>query len=70
MMLTALILAGCVTLGAHQPDEKLPPAASRKVEFESDIRPIFASSCLGCHGPKKQKGGLGPAPQGLGPGGR
>jgi hypothetical protein len=58
MTFAALILAGCVVVGSEQPDEKLPPAASRKVEFDTDIRPIFAASCLGCHGPKKQKGGL------------
>jgi len=34
---------------------KLPPAASRRVEFAIDIRPIFEKSCHACHGAEKQK---------------
>src|SRR5688500_15043359 len=26
--------------------------------FESKIRPVLAEHCIGCHGAKKQKGGL------------
>src|SRR4051794_37027434 len=26
--------------------------------FERHVRPLLAEHCLGCHGPKKQKGGL------------
>jgi len=33
----------------------LPPPSGRKVDFVKDIQPIFAESCLGCHGPKKQE---------------
>lgn len=33
----------------------LPPAASRAVDFERDVRPLFTKHCLECHGPKKQK---------------
>src|SRR5262245_39588382 len=33
------------------------PAAD-SVEFQRDIRPIFANRCVTCHGPNKQKGGL------------
>ena len=34
---------------------KLPPAIARSVDFERDVQPIFAQSCLECHGPKKHK---------------
>jgi hypothetical protein len=32
--------------------------ASRAVEFQRDIAPLFAERCHTCHGPEKQKGGL------------
>lgn len=51
----------CVTpvLAAATVDvSKLPPASDRVVDFAKDIRPIFEKSCLSCHGPSKQKGGL------------
>src|SRR5436190_2502628 len=34
---------------------KLPPAATKRVEFGQDIQPIFAKHCYSCHGPDKQK---------------
>ncbi|HEV3121459.1 MAG TPA: DUF1549 domain-containing protein, partial [Isosphaeraceae bacterium] len=43
---------------ADDPKDKLPPAASRKVDFARDIRPIFAHSCFACHGPEIHKSGL------------
>jgi len=33
-------------------------AADARVDFEQQIRPIFQRSCVKCHGPEKQKGGL------------
>ena len=32
-----------------------PPATAQAVDFEQDVRPILTASCLGCHGPEKQK---------------
>jgi cytochrome c553 len=34
---------------------QLPPATAQAVDFEQDVRPILTASCLGCHGPEKQK---------------
>jgi hypothetical protein len=36
----------------------LPPSASRKVDFTTDVRPILEKSCFDCHGPVKAKGEL------------
>ena len=37
---------------------ELPPAATTKVEFERDVRPLLTARCVACHGPAKRKGGL------------
>src|SRR4051794_26724318 len=34
---------------------QLPPAATRSVDFEKDIQPIFSGRCYGCHGQNKQE---------------
>ncbi len=39
-------------------DPRLPPSASRTVDFVRDIRPIFQKHCHACHGPGKDRGGL------------
>ena len=50
--------AGALTAASAEVDvTKLPPAASRSVDFAKDIRPIFEKSCQSCHGAEKQKGG-------------
>ena len=36
----------------------LPPAASRTVDYDADIRPILAQHCYSCHGPEAQQSGL------------
>lgn len=33
-------------------------AADNKIDFAKEIQPIFQKSCVECHGPDKQKGGL------------
>src|SRR5499426_1941968 len=37
---------------------KLPPAASRKVDYKQDIQPLLAGKCYSCHGPDVQQAGL------------
>jgi mono/diheme cytochrome c family protein len=37
---------------------QLPPPANQEVEFVADVQPIFIKSCLTCHGPDRQEGGL------------
>ncbi|HJT78459.1 MAG TPA: DUF1549 domain-containing protein, partial [Gemmataceae bacterium] len=44
--------------GASPAPEKLPPALPGAVDFDRDIHPILARSCLACHGALRQKGGL------------
>jgi mono/diheme cytochrome c family protein len=56
----AVILAGCTFAPSARAAEapQLPPPVARKVDFSSDIQPLFAKTCYECHGPEKQKGGL------------
>ena len=37
---------------------KLPPAASRKVDYKQDIQPLLAQNCYSCHGLEVQQAGL------------
>ncbi|MBM3846380.1 MAG: hypothetical protein FJ405_08850 [Verrucomicrobia bacterium] len=37
---------------------KLPPPASRPIDFDADILPLFQRSCIRCHGPERPKGGF------------
>lgn len=37
---------------------KLPPAATNRIDFNHDIKPILENSCLRCHGPERHKDGL------------
>lgn len=36
----------------------LPPAASRTVDYDADVRPLLAQNCYSCHGPEAQQSGL------------
>src|SRR6266705_1207654 len=60
-----LILLFCAVasdsaLAALTPEQiaQLPPAASHTVNFTNEIKPIFETSCMKCHGRGKDKGGL------------
>ena len=50
----AIVATVCDSFAAIDP-AKLPPAATRPINFEEDIQPIFAKHCYSCHGPDKQK---------------
>lgn len=36
----------------------LPPAATRTVDYDADVRPLLAQHCYSCHGPEAQQSGL------------
>lgn len=36
----------------------MPPAATEKVDFATDVQPIFAKACVACHGGAKQRSGF------------
>lgn len=37
---------------------RLPPVASREVDFQREIQPLLETHCVSCHGPTKQQGGF------------
>ncbi|HVT27465.1 MAG TPA: DUF1549 domain-containing protein, partial [Lacipirellulaceae bacterium] len=47
-------------LGALTPDQikQLPAPANHKIDFATEIKPIFEASCINCHGHGRNKGGL------------
>ncbi len=47
-------LAICPALSSAEiQTNQTPPTADVKINFDHDIRPIFETSCIRCHGPKK-----------------
>jgi mono/diheme cytochrome c family protein len=58
LALTA-IAAVALSFTASADESKLPPAATKaNVTFATDIKPIFDTSCVKCHGDEKPKAGL------------
>ena len=61
--LTMVAFALSAPFAPSQPPEvsdkpALPPATKRTIDFDKDIKPILQTSCISCHGPAKQRGGL------------
>jgi ankyrin repeat protein len=54
--LTLVLIMVATTFAAAQ--MKLPPAASRKVDYKQDIQPLLAQRCYSCHGSEVQQSGL------------
>ena len=55
MLRATLGLAGTLTAEQLQ---KLPPPATRAVDFQKDIKPLFEAACIKCHAKGKDKGGF------------
>jgi ankyrin repeat protein/mono/diheme cytochrome c family protein len=54
--LTLVLLVVVIPFAAAQ--IKLPPAASKKVDYKQDIQPLLSQNCYSCHGPEVQQAGL------------
>jgi hypothetical protein len=54
----ALVPFANVTRAAAVDLNKLPPAATNRIDYTRDIQPILEASCLKCHGPEKPKSGF------------
>src|SRR5258708_5490160 len=52
----AAVLFSAPTVSRASDDPALPPPATGKIDFVTDIQPIFAKRCYECHGPKTHKG--------------
>ncbi len=52
-LISALIWLSSLVNGSVNAQE---PASASSIDFQRDIRPIFDTSCLRCHGPEKPKG--------------
>ncbi len=61
-MLRLAVVAWRVALAlgmtARAAGASLPAPVSRTVDFETEVKPILQATCIPCHGPEKQKGGL------------
>src|ERR1043166_10099222 len=60
LILLSACMGGVGPLASHAAVDvsKLPPPATRPVDFAKDIQPIFQATCWNCHGPKKEESGF------------
>src|SRR4051812_33428323 len=57
-LVSGLLFADSPAAPAGKPDQAAALSPAQLKFFEEKVRPILAENCLGCHGEKKQKGGL------------
>jgi ankyrin repeat protein len=50
-----MLFASSVPLAAQS---QLPPAATSKVDYDTDVKPLLAQNCYSCHGDAVQQAGL------------
>lgn len=53
-----VLLCTAASLLSAGAEEKLPPAATHRVDFAKEIKPLFEASCVKCHAKGKDKGGF------------
>ena len=58
LALPALLCCTSLCVADKAAPAKLPPAATRTIDFTIDVQPILTRACIGCHGEEKQRGGL------------
>ena len=64
VLVASVVAVAVIVTPSHQASgevpaaQKLPPAASRKVDYKQDIKPLLAQKCYSCHGPEVQQAGL------------
>src|SRR5688572_12004091 len=57
-MLKRILFVAVVCLGVGSGAVQHAQQPPKKVDFATEVRPIFRQYCVDCHGPKEQKSGL------------